>query len=95
MYKLLLLSLVLILALPCSAKTGKPVQGFKIISMDDNSIYTQLGFQKNDAITKINGKKVKSSSDLTQITNALKTPGRIEIELIRKGKIEKMTYEIK
>ena len=91
----LFLPLLICLSLPCLAKSQKPPEGFKIISMDSNSVYSQLGLKKNDVITKINGQKVKSVSDMSQVYDVLKKPGRVEIELIRNYKFEKLVYDIK
>lgn len=91
----LFLLLLISLSLPCTAKSEKPPEGFKIISMDANSVYFQLGLKKNDVITKINGQKVESVSDMSKLYDALKKPGRVEIELIRNKKFEKLVYDIK
>lgn len=74
---------------------AKNPTGFKMVSLEKGSIYEKLGLKQGDVIRTINGKLVNNPKDAMELTNLMKTANKIEIELVRDGSTQKMTYQIK
>jgi C-terminal processing protease CtpA/Prc len=71
------------------------ISGFKVVSLEKGSIYEQLGFKKGDIIKMVNNKPIKNTDDANGIFDQLKNPGKIEIQFLRNGKLQKIFYDIK
>jgi hypothetical protein len=74
---------------------SKNPSGFKMVSLEKGSVYEKLGLKQGDVIKTINGKPVNSPKDAMELTNLLKSADKVEIELVRDGSTQKMTYQIK
>lgn len=74
---------------------AKNPAGFKMVSLEKGSIYEKLGLKQGDVIKTINGKPVNNPKGAMELTNLMKTANKIEIELVRDGSTQKMTYQIK
>jgi len=74
---------------------AKNPSGFKMVSLEKGSVYERLGLKQGDVIKTINGKPVNNPKDAMELTNLLKSTDKIEIELLRDGSTQKMTYQIK
>lgn len=74
---------------------GKNPTGFKLTSLEKGSIYEKLGLKQGDVIKTINGKLMNNPQDAMELTNLMKTADKVEIELMRNGSTQKMTYQIK
>lgn len=74
---------------------AKNPSGFKVVSLEKGSIYEKLGLKQGDVIKTINGKPVNNSKDAMELTSLMKAANKIEIELVRDGSTQKMTYQIK
>jgi general secretion pathway protein C len=71
------------------------ISGFKFLSIQPGSIYTQLGFQNGDTIKGVNGEKVDSPAKAMELYNALKTSNNIKITVERDGRDTDMDYNVK
>lgn len=76
-------------------KLSNKITGFKLNEIQAGSIYEQLGLKKGDVIKSYNGKPVHSTQDSMEIYNQLKTSKKVNLEIIRNGKVQKIQYNIK
>lgn len=74
---------------------AKDPSGFKLTSMKKQSVYEKLGLKQGDIIKTVNGKPMNSPQDAAELTDLMKTADKIEVELIRNGTPQKMTYQLK
>src|SRR6185312_3375886 len=79
---------------PARNSNGEIV-GFKFLSIQPGSIYSQLGFQNGDTIKGVNGEKVDSPAKAMELYNALKTSNAIKITIERDGHDTDMDYNVK
>jgi general secretion pathway protein C len=68
--------------------------GFKVFSIRPGSLYTHIGIQNGDVITRINGFDLDSPEKALEIYTRLKNERRVDIELERRGKPIRKTYNI-
>lgn len=68
--------------------------GFKLFSIRPGSIYSGIGVQNGDVITRINGYDINSPDKALEIYSRLKDSRNIEIDLERRGTIVKKKYAI-
>lgn len=70
------------------------IEGFKFLSIQPNSIYTQLGFQNGDVIKGVNGEPVDSPAKAMELYNQLKNSNSIKLKRERDGREEEYDYSI-
>ena len=71
--------------------TEKSADGAKVVSVTESSAAAKAGLQKDDIITKINGKAVADHNELSEAIAALKPDDKIDITYTRNGKENKTT----
>lgn len=69
-------------------------QSYKISNIAPASIYAYLGIQNNDIITTIDGKKIKSMTDILGFFSKIKTIKNIQLSIERNGRVEDLKYII-
>lgn len=69
-------------------------QSYKISNIAPASIYAYLGIQNNDIITAIDGKKIKSMTDILGFFSKIKTIKNIQLSIERNGRVEDLKYII-
>lgn len=74
---------------------GGEIEGFKFVSIQPGSVYTQLGFQNGDMIKAVNGEKIDSPAKAMELYNALKNSSTINITKSRDGRDEDVNYTVK
>lgn len=74
--------------------SGGRVEGFRILDMEEGSLFESLGLQVQDVIKGVNGEPVDSPAKAMELYNALKTSNRIDIEIERNGRSEQFNYTI-
>lgn len=74
-------------------KNGK-IDGFKVNSVNQTSIFGKLGLKKNDVIKGINGKIITSYADAFKIYNEINNVEYLSIEVLRNNEIVELNYEI-
>jgi general secretion pathway protein C len=76
-----------------SFKDGQ-ANGFKVFSIRPDSIYSKIGVQNGDVISKINGYEINSPDKALEVYAKLKEAQRIEVELDRNGQTVLKTYDV-
>jgi general secretion pathway protein C len=77
-----------------SFKNGE-ANGFKLFAIRPGSLYRKIGIQNGDIIHKINGFSMNSPDKALEVYQKLKSARSIDVEITRRGRNEKMTYNIK
>lgn len=70
------------------------IEGFKFLSIQPGSIYTQLGFQNGDVIKGVNGEAVDSPAKAMELYNTLKNSNNIKIKIERDGRDTDFDYNV-
>jgi len=76
-----------------SFKDGQ-ANGFKVFSIRPDSIYSKIGIQNGDVISRINGYEINSPDKALEVYAKLKEASRIEVELDRNGQRVLKTYDV-
>lgn len=74
-------------------KNGK-IDGFKINSVNKDSVFGKLGLRKNDIIKSINNQVITSYADAFKIYNEINNLDYLNIEVLRNNEIVELNYEI-
>lgn len=74
---------------------GGEIIGFRLVNIQPDSIYTQLGLQVGDVIKGVNGEPIDSPAKALELYNALKGSNDIKINMERSGRDQDMEYQIK
>ena len=72
---------------------GKTV-GFKLFSIRPGSLYSKIGLQNGDVITRINGYEMSSPEKGLEIYTKLKDTKQVTVDLKRRGKPQTLDYNI-
>lgn len=72
---------------------GKTV-GFKLFSIRPGSLYSKIGLQNGDVITRINGYEMSSPEKGLEIYGKLKDAKQVTVDLKRRGKPQTLDYSI-
>lgn len=70
------------------------IAGYKFKTIDKESIYEDLGFQKNDIIRSVNGEVVRNPQKALQLFHNLKASSGLEILVERDGKEVTFNYKV-
>lgn len=73
---------------------GGEAVGFKLFSIRPNSLYSKIGIQNGDVITRINGYEINSPDKALEVYQKLKDSKSINVDLKRRGKPVTLDYEI-
>jgi len=82
-------------AVPARKPGSGEIYGWRLLEIQPNSIYTQLGLQVMDVITGVNGSPVTSAQQAMEMYGALKNSSNIKIQVERGGKNESMEYNVR
>lgn len=74
--------------------SGGKVQGMKILSVKNGSLFAKLGLRRGDVLEKINGMELDVKKGF-EIFNTLKDQKSISLDLIRSGQPTTMEYDIR
>jgi type II secretory pathway component PulC len=69
-------------------------QGFQFSQIETGSIYESLGFKVGDILLEINGHKVESAVDASNLFVLLREEKAFDVKLSRKGKVITQHYKI-
>lgn len=61
------------------------LEGFKLVEIDSDSIYDQIGLLDGDIVTEINGQKLSDVGMAVKVLNSMRNETRAEIRLLRAG----------
>ena len=73
--------------------TGE-INGFRILDMQENSIFGQLGLARRDVLKSVNGQPIDSIQKAMELYNEMKNGSKVELGVERNGKNETKTYDI-
>lgn len=71
------------------------VSGFKITSMPERSILSEVGIQRNDVIKEVNGIELRDMETLFTLYEKFKDENRFEVSIERNGKLHRVLYILK
>jgi len=74
--------------------TGE-INGFRILDMQEGSIFGQLGLNRMDVLKSVNGEPVDSIQKAMELYNTLKNGNQVKLGIERGGKDQMMSYDIK
>lgn len=75
--------------------SGGEVDGFRMIAIEPDSVFTQIGLQARDVIKGVNGERVNSPAKAMELYNSLRNEGKIELEIERNGRVESLNFSIR
>lgn len=70
------------------------IDGFKIVDLEKESIFSEWGFFKGDIIKKINGNYLYSYQDIMNMYIKINELKSLKVEILRENKIMELSYEI-
>ena len=73
---------------------GGKSTGFKMFSIRPGSLYSKIGLQNGDVVTRINGYEISSPDKALEIYQKLKDSKHVTVDLTRRGKPSTMEYNI-
>jgi general secretion pathway protein C len=68
--------------------------GFKLFSIQPNSLYASIGIENGDVIQRVNGYEINSPEKALELYQKLKEAGHVTIELERGGRTVRKEYNI-
>ncbi|BDG08978.1 hypothetical protein AMPC_20910 [Anaeromyxobacter paludicola] len=68
--------------------------GFKLFSIQPNSLYASVGIENGDVVTKINGYEINSPDKALEVYQKLKEASHISLELERNGQPIRKEYNV-
>jgi general secretion pathway protein C len=74
--------------------TGGEVDGFKMLGIEPNSVFSQIGLKVGDVLKSVNGEKVNSPAKAMELYNSLRNEGHIELEIERDGRPTALNFNI-
>lgn len=74
--------------------TGE-INGFRILDMQEGSIFSQLGLSRMDVLKSVNGEPVDSIQKAMELYNTMKNGNQVKLGIERGGKDQMNTYDIK
>ena len=75
--------------------SGGIILGFKLYQIESDSIFAKGGLHDDDIITSLNGKKLSNVADAITTLKNLKDSPSIDIELIRNGKSQTISLNVR
>lgn len=82
-------------AVPAKRPGSGETYGFRLLEIQPDSIYTQLGLQVMDVITGVNGTPVTTQQQALEMYQTLRNAPNIKITVERGGKTEDLSYTVK
>lgn len=73
---------------------GGEAVGFKLFSIRPGSLYSKIGIQNGDVISRINGYEINSPDKALEVYQKLKDAREISVDLKRRGKPVSLSYQI-
>ncbi|MDZ4678262.1 MAG: type II secretion system protein GspC [Oligoflexia bacterium] len=75
--------------------SGGKVDGFRIVDIQDNSIFRKLGINPGDVIKGVDGEALDSPAKAMELYNGLKNKSNLKLSIERNGKTETFNYNIR
>ncbi|MGY8815107.1 MAG: PDZ domain-containing protein, partial [Gammaproteobacteria bacterium] len=61
-------------------------QGFKVVEIQEGSIFQDLGLQQEDVIRSVNGTPIRTAEDALNAYRKLRTSNSFQLDLLRSGR---------
>lgn len=74
-------------------RNGK-IDGFKVLSVKQNSIFAQLGLLKGDIIMAVNNQPLKSYADAFKVYDNIGDFDSLKLDIIRNKQKKELEYEV-
>jgi len=74
---------------------GGKVECFKIVEIQEGSVFEKLGIRKDDCISSVNGEPVDSPTKAMELYNALRTQSNVSLGVDRGGTKTNLNYNIR
>jgi general secretion pathway protein C len=68
--------------------------GFLVREIQPNSLYEKLGLRVGDVLRSVNGKPINTVDDAMKVYQAVSNARNIQVEVIRGGRSEQLTYNL-
>ncbi len=81
-------------AVPARREGTGETYGWKLLDIQPDSIFTQLGLVPNDTIVGVNGSSVTNVQQAMEMYQALRSSNKIVINRERNGVVEEVTYNV-
>ena len=75
--------------------SGGKIGGFRLLGIESNSVYAQLGLKSGDTIIDVNGQQVDGPQKAMALFDALKPGQDIGIKINRGGQEKTLTFQLK
>ncbi len=75
-------------------KDGKP-DGFRIFAIAKDSLFSKIGLQNGDILSRINNVDVKNPQNFMKVLEQLKDESSINIDLVRSNQKQTFSYDIR
>ena len=75
-------------------KVGDKIEGFKVLEVNQNSVFEKLGLKANDVIKSINNNSLNSYADAFNVYNNIGDTKYLNIEILRNNEVMELNYEI-
>ncbi len=75
-------------------KDGKP-DGFRIFAIARNSLFSKIGLQNGDILSRVNSVDVKNPQNFMKVLEQLKDENSISIDLVRSNQQKTFNYDIR
>jgi len=75
-------------------RNGK-YEGFRLVGVRPNSLYSALGIRSGDIVKRVNGQDLNSPNKALELFNQLQTASTITVDVTRYGKNITLTYKVK
>ncbi len=75
--------------------TGGKADGFRLLSMQAGSFFTEIGLQEGDVLRRINGVEVNDPQNLLKAFEQLRNEAAINVDLQRQSQPVTLAYEIR
>lgn len=74
--------------------TNGRIDGYRILDVEPDSLFTQFGIRPGDLIKSVNGQALDSPAKAMELFNDLKNSGQIKMSINRGGRDEEVTFNI-
>jgi general secretion pathway protein C len=81
-------------AIPNISPTTGRIDGFKVIDMMPNSLFSKLGIQKDDLIRGVNGEPIDSPAKAMELYNKLRNERNIQLDIDRRGRAQTLNFNV-
>jgi type II secretion system protein C len=80
---------------PVKKENSEKVYGYRLIEIESPSLYRDLGFEQNDIVTEVNGKKITTGNNTMELYAVLDGKSKtIKVKIERAGRNQEMNYRI-